>query len=202
MIHILIFVFAVTLQAQQPLRTKPSEKLVIGLGFRDWGAITIAGNTVFVGHPSNGGNIYALDASTGRQKWFHVAPKNEGNPSVCEPAVVSGDTVLFGCRKYLAALSLATGRERWRGPAPFENSIPVISGNIVYMTDVEGALNALNLATGKSLWKTPFGENATTAGASRCFVMVSSTPLHTLSPRAATLSLLMRRRVRRNGAHS
>ena len=86
MIHILIFVFAVTLQAQQPLRTKPSEKLVIGLGFRDWGAITIAGNTVLVGHPSNGGNIYALDASTGRQKWFHVAPKNEGNPSVCEPA--------------------------------------------------------------------------------------------------------------------
>lgn len=35
---------------------------------------------------------------------------------------------------------------------------------MVYMTDVEGALNALDLATGKSLWKTPFGENRNYCG--------------------------------------
>jgi len=164
LIQILLFFLAVTLQAQQPLRTKPVEKLIVSLGFRDWGAITIAGNTVLAGHPNDGGGIYAIDGTTGKQKWFHVAPKSEGNPSVSRPAVVSGDTVLVCYGKYLVALSLATGRERWRGPAPFDTSVPIIAGNMVYMTDAEGALNALDLATGKILWKTPFGENRNYCG--------------------------------------
>src|SRR5262249_38362065 len=96
------------------------------------GSPVVHGGVVLFG--SGDGNLYAVDAFTGRERWR--APL--GGAVVSTPAV-SGKVVVATARdRTVAAVDLSTGRPRWRfaaGPdAPFDwewdywLSSPTISG--------------------------------------------------------------------------
>ena len=49
-------------QSIAPLRTQPVEKLTVNLRFRDWGPVTVAGNTILGGNQTGTGGLFAVDA--------------------------------------------------------------------------------------------------------------------------------------------
>ena len=101
-----------------PLRTAPTEKFTVNPGFRDWGPTTIAGMTILGGNSSNRGGLFAVDTLTGKVKWTaRPTGHAHGNPFVSTRPAVSGDIVITPMGDTLVALSLATGKEMWRGPA-------------------------------------------------------------------------------------
>ena len=76
---------------------------------------TVSDGTVYCGN-GYGGNLYAFDAATGRERWrFGMV-----DSLWCEPAVTSGSVYVGGSNKdrnrggKFYALDAATGRERWR----------------------------------------------------------------------------------------
>jgi eukaryotic-like serine/threonine-protein kinase len=110
---------------------------------------------------SEDGNLYCLDAATGRERWRAAL----GGAVVSTPAV-SGDLVVATAReRTVAAVDLATGRPRWRFETgkdqPFEwgwdywLSSPAIADRRVYVGSGDGRLYALELSTGRELWELP-----------------------------------------------
>ena len=105
----------------QPLRTAPSEKAIVNPGFRDWSPITIAGATIVGGSQTGRGGLFGIDTETGKVKWIFRPTFNGGTASVSTPPAVSGDVVITPfAAAYpgaVVALSLASGKELWRGPS-------------------------------------------------------------------------------------
>ena len=97
---------------------------------------------------SGDGNVYALDAVTGAERWHVALGGVEGAPSV------AGDTLYVGDGAgALVALDTANGAERWR----FAESIsaaaaPVIDNGVVFTASDAGRLFALDAATGQEKW--------------------------------------------------
>ena len=104
-----------------PLRTAPTEKLTVNPGFRDWGPTTIVGTTILAGNATNKGGLFAIDTLSGKLKWTS-RPTGNVNPQVSTAPVVSGAMVITIMGNRLIALSLATGKEVWRGPATMQSA--------------------------------------------------------------------------------
>jgi polyvinyl alcohol dehydrogenase (cytochrome) len=130
--------------------------------------------------PDWGGNIWALNAKTGKKIWHHQL-SDFGLPaktvSRTSPAVVNG-TVYFGSQTdaTLLAIDAATGKLKWKSqadPHPMATltGSPTVTGGVVYMgvssqeefsavstgykcCTFRGSVVAFNVATGKMLWKT------------------------------------------------
>src|SRR5579884_492496 len=128
---------------------------------------------------SDDGNVYAVDAATGRQKWRFVTR----GPAPCSPAVANG-LVYFGSydgRFY--AVEADSGRLRWRfttgGERRFEAkgihgmlprnqtiadpydvflSSPVVAEGAVYFGSGDGNVYALDAASGDLRWKFHTGD--------------------------------------------
>jgi outer membrane protein assembly factor BamB len=107
---------------------------------------------------ATGTRIYALNASTGAQKWRYPTDTTLTSPILSTPAVAEG-TIYFGTGDGLYALDAATGKQRW----PHYNSksgvftTPVISGKTVYFGGGDQKIYALNAATGDpdlTVWST------------------------------------------------
>ncbi|MBN9661962.1 MAG: PQQ-binding-like beta-propeller repeat protein [Acidobacteria bacterium] len=143
--------------ALKALRTAPVEKFAVNAGFRDWGPSTLAGNVILAGSPTGAGGLFAVDTLTGKVKWSHRPAFKSGTGSVSTPPAVSGGTVVVPyAAAYpgaVVALSLATGKELWRGPDPVLDAAVVIRGDLAYILAKDGAFHALDLATGKERWK-------------------------------------------------
>jgi outer membrane protein assembly factor BamB len=138
-----------------PLRTAPIEKLTVNPGFRDWAPTTIAGTTILGGNSSNRGGLFAVDMLTGKVKWTS-RPTGNVNPSVGTAPAVSGDIVITIMGNTLMALSLATGREMWRGPATMQSATVAVSSGLVYVLGDDANFYALEVATGRERWKKEF----------------------------------------------
>lgn len=142
---------------RKPLRTPPVEKLTVNLGFRDWGPATVAGTTILAGNQTNRGGLFAVDLVTGKLKWNHRPIFSTGTASVSTPPAVSGDIVIT---PYAAAypgaviaVSLATGKELWRGPDPAQGAAAAVNAGLAYILGKNGTLYALEAATGREKWK-------------------------------------------------
>src|SRR5215813_9288497 len=73
-----------------PLRSTPTEKLTVNLGFRDWSPATVAGSTVIAGNQTGRGGLFAIDATTGKARWTYRPVFSSGTASVSTvPAVAS-----------------------------------------------------------------------------------------------------------------
>jgi outer membrane protein assembly factor BamB len=140
-----------------PLRTAPTEKITVNVAFRDWGPTTVAGTTILGGNSSNRGGLFAVDTLTGKVKWSsRPAGTAHGNPFVATAPAVSGDIVMVPIGNTLMALSLATGRELWRGPATAQEATVAVNSGIVYVLGEDSSFHALDAATGREKWKMAF----------------------------------------------
>lgn len=121
------------------------------------------GNTVVV-HTVDG-NIIALDAASGRQRWRHsetvptLSLRGSGNPVITENLVLCGTA-----NGKVVALGLADGQLRWQttvavphGRSELERMVDVdadlaVADGIVYAVSYQGNLVAMTLAAGQLLW--------------------------------------------------
>jgi outer membrane protein assembly factor BamB len=98
---------------------------------------------------SNDGNLYALDAISGAEKWR--MPLGQGSRST--PTVDAGVVYVGGNDRYLYAVDAVTGEVRWR----FETisrlvSSPTVSGDTVYVGGTDQVLFAIATDTGLERW--------------------------------------------------
>ncbi len=128
---------------------------------------------------SDDGNVYAVDAASGRQLWKFVT-----RGAVASTPAVAGDTLYVGSfdgRFY--ALNAKTGAQRWKfstggerrfeaknlhgmtpanqtyfDPFDFYLSSPVVVNGLVYFGSGDGSLYALEAATGAMKWKFHTGD--------------------------------------------
>ena len=125
------------------------------------GSPVVAGDLVLVG--SGDGNLYALEAATGRERWRAAL----GGAVASAPAVADGLVFATSRERRVTALDLSTGRERWRfeaGPdLPFKwgwdfwLSSPVVASGRVFFGGGDGNLYALDAKSGKKLWEAATG---------------------------------------------
>jgi len=144
----------------QPLRTAPAEKLTVNPGFRDWGPTTIAGNTILGGNSSNRGGLFAVDVASGKVRWTSLPSGTaHGNPFVSTAPAVSGDTVITPMGNTLVAVSLATGKEVWRGPAVAQRATVAVGAGLAYVLGEDSNFYALEAATGREKWHVGFARS-------------------------------------------
>lgn len=122
-------------------------------GGRVWIAPAVAEGTVFA--RSDDGNLYALDATSGQERWsVAIGWHNESS----SPAVVDGTVVVGGAEGITYAFDTATGEERWQvALTGIVDTSPAIVDGVVYIGATEpqaaGALHALDASTGSELWR-------------------------------------------------
>lgn len=111
---------------------------------------TVAGGTVYEG--TMGGHLYAVDQSTGANKWdFYVG--NSAQQILSTPAVANG-VVYFGCQDgYLYAVYAASGALDWKYlTAGHVMSSPSIMNGLVYFGSNDGRVYALDATSGQAKW--------------------------------------------------
>jgi outer membrane protein assembly factor BamB len=139
-----------------PLRSAPAEKFTVNPGFRDWGPTTIAGTTILGGNSSNRGGLFAVDMLSGKLKWTSRPVGLPQGPSVSTAPVVSGSAVIAPMGNTMVAMSLATGKEMWRGPNTAGSASVAVNAELVYVLGADNAFYALDATTGREKWKVPF----------------------------------------------
>ncbi|HEY0231088.1 MAG TPA: PQQ-binding-like beta-propeller repeat protein [Dokdonella sp.] len=128
---------------------------------------------------SDDGNVYAVDAASGRQRWKHAT----GGPVAASPAVAGGTVYVGSYDGKFYALNARTGVTKWKfataGERRFEAkglhgmqpaaqtiadpydvflSSPVVGANAVYFGSGDGNVYALDSASGELRWKFHTGD--------------------------------------------
>ena len=113
-------------------------------------------NTVYFG--SGDGNFYALDKTTGKEKW-----KYETHSIIhSSPALAFGNVYFGGWDTYLHVLDEETGEEKWKFKTGEDTvgynqtgitSSPVIVDSILYFGCRDSHIYALNALSGDFIWK-------------------------------------------------
>jgi outer membrane protein assembly factor BamB len=116
----------------------------------------IADGTVFIG--SWDSFFYAIDATTGRERWrFKTGedPDTHNQVGIQSSAAVVEGTVYFGCRdSHLYALDANTGQKKWAFATDGSwvvSSPAVRDGTVYFVTSDSSLLYALNAASGAVL---------------------------------------------------
>jgi outer membrane protein assembly factor BamB len=110
-------------------------------------------------------NLYALDSTTGKQRWCVTAGKEVADPVVAGGLVFTegGEVVGDHEQAFVVALMATTGVERWRFAIdPIIDSIfggITVADGTVYAGTGMGALFALDAATGEARWMANLGAN-------------------------------------------
>ncbi len=120
--------------------------------------VDTANNTAVVYFGSSDGNVYALDAATGKQLW-----KFTTNGMVhTSPALANGILYVGSWDTYMYALDAKTGALKWKfktGDQPVVHLMegiqasPVYADSMIYFGARDGFFHALNAVTGKEIWK-------------------------------------------------
>jgi len=139
------------------LRTAPVEQFTVNPGFRDWARPVLAGTTIIGGNSSNRGGLFAVDTSAGKLKWaFRPTGTASGNPFVATAPAVSGGLAIVPMGNTLVAVTIATGREAWRGPATARSAAVAADGGVAFVLGEDANFHALDAATGREKWAVPF----------------------------------------------
>jgi outer membrane protein assembly factor BamB len=116
----------------------------------------VKNNTVFFG--SGDGNFYALDKTTGEEKW-----KYETNAIIhSSPALAFGNVYFGGWDTFLHALDEKTGEEKWKFKTGEDTvrynqtgitSSPVIVDSVLYFGCRDSHIYAVKALSGELIWK-------------------------------------------------
>jgi outer membrane protein assembly factor BamB len=156
-------VFGTALTAAQPastiapLRTAPVEKFTVNPGHRDWTRTVLSGTTIMGGNSSNRGGLFAVDIVAGKLKWtFRPTGTASSNPFVATMPAVSGGVAIVPMGNTLVAVTIATGREAWRGPATAQSAAAAADGGLAFVLGEDANFHAFDAATGREKWAVPF----------------------------------------------
>lgn len=151
---------------------KTGDRAIIGLNLKDgsqvwrtplkhnpWAGPTVAGEVVIIGCSSirleprdvshAQGEVVAVSLSDGNVKWRKEIPAGV----VSAIAVKEGLAIFTGTDGCVRAWDVMSGDERWKtDPAAPYFAGPAIAGDIVYVADLKGRVQALTLSTGKPSW--------------------------------------------------
>ncbi|MGB8372848.1 MAG: PQQ-binding-like beta-propeller repeat protein, partial [Halobacteriota archaeon] len=110
----------------------------------------IANGVVYVG--SDDGNIYALNATTGKQTWS-FATRNNVYSSPSSPAIANGVVYVGSEDRNVYALNATSGAKLWNYTTgdPVLSSPAVVNG-MVYVGSEDNNVYALNATTGVFVW--------------------------------------------------
>ena len=110
----------------------------------------VAGGEVFFG--SRDGNVYAIDTTTGRERWHfdHVISWSNTSPAVDRGLVMAGSSD----KVFVQGLDAVTGKERWRFTTALNVfGSPSVAGETVYDGDWAGNLYAIDERNGVERWR-------------------------------------------------
>jgi eukaryotic-like serine/threonine-protein kinase len=132
-----------------PARRPTAENAYDLLGLGPTSSLTVADGVVYAA--GRDGQLHALDAPTGVEKW--TAPIGTTNQFGSAPAVMNG--LVYVQTDALHALDAATGAERWvtatgNGLSIYAFVPPVVSGGTVYVAGGDARLHEIDAATGAS----------------------------------------------------
>lgn len=95
-----------------------------------------------------GGNFFAIDASSGEERW-----KLEGETWFYGPAISDGNLYVGNDDGQLHVYDLETGQERWHSETKGAGwSAPAIADGVIYVGNVDQHLYAFDAQTGEELW--------------------------------------------------
>ena len=158
---VLCAVSAITQSPDTALRSNPKERFTVNPGFRDWAPTTIAGNTIIGGNSSNRGGLFAVDTVSGKLKWTaRPTGVQTGNPFVATKPAVTGNVVVVPMGNTLVGLSLATGKEIWRGIVTAQGASVAADAGSVYVLGENSNFYAFDAANGRQKWKVAFSRGS------------------------------------------
>ena len=103
------------------------------------------------------GNLYALDADTGKINWtFKTGQKVRATPTLADGVVYIGswDDTMY-------ALEAMTGQMLWKTPVGGEVQTTALEANsLVYTASCKASVVALDAQTGSKMWEFDYGSNA------------------------------------------
>ena len=137
----------------------PKERFTVNPGFRDWGPTTLAGTTIVGGNSSNRGGLFAVDTVSGRLKWS-ARPLGLPGTFVATKPTVAGNVVIVPIGETVVALSLATGKEIWRGPKTERGASVAADSHTAYVLCEDNNFYAFDAATGRQKWKVTFARGS------------------------------------------
>jgi serine/threonine-protein kinase len=107
---------------------------------------TVAGGVVYLGDTD--GNVYALDATTGKRQWHYpTGGKVEGTPTVAGGMVYTGSA-----DGSVYALDAATGKRRWHYLTGTKaEAAPTVADGVAYVGGHSEVI-ALDAVTGRKRW--------------------------------------------------
>jgi outer membrane protein assembly factor BamB len=115
----------------------------------------LAGKLVVAGGPSGRGGLHAVDRATGKLRWSFF-PKGINGSLSTPPAIAGGLAIApYGAANpgAVIAVSLATGKEVWRGLDPDVNATVAATEGAAFVHTKDGAFVALDVATGRERWR-------------------------------------------------
>ncbi len=105
----------------------------------------VANGVVYIG---SGGNVNALNASTGARLWSYATGIDMSSPAVANGVVYIGST-----DGSVYALNASTGTRLWSyATGNSVHSSPAVANGVVYIGSSDGSVYAFNASTGARLW--------------------------------------------------
>ena len=119
-------------------------------GSEVYGAPAIENGMLYV--TSKHGELFAIDAATGKQAWrFNLSDYVVRS----SPAVVDG-VVYVGGGFNLFAVDAETGKQLWKVPLRYAGqSAPTVAGRVVVVASQEGWVYGIDKSTGAMIWRSP-----------------------------------------------
>lgn len=116
----------------------------------------------------NGGTLHAVDRDTGQERWQTAI----GPMRFCSSIPVAPDNgLVYVSGTGLTAIDAATGKVRWRAPAPIGTgrvgrvSSPAVADGRVFVGSADGSLYALDADSGEVRWRFAAGSPVSTSPA-------------------------------------
>lgn len=120
----------------------------------------VAGTTILAGNSSNRGGLYAVDLTSGKLKWTsQPVGLPGGRPFVATKPAVTSSLAIVPMANSLVAITLATGKEAWRGPRTAIKAAVAADATTAFVMGDDRVFYAVDAATGKTKWTMPFARS-------------------------------------------